>query len=324
MKNTKHIYFLLFVLATIMMGNVSQAQTIDAAYKKATIDRISQLVNDNYVFPEVAEKTGKHLSKQLEDGKFDNDSTVELFARSLTAEVQSVNHDKHMRIRTGGTQSPLRPAGNNNSDAGFKEVKMLEGNIGYIDMRLFFPVAMASTAADEAMKKLEAADAIIIDLRYNGGGDPAMVQYLCSYFFDKKVHLNSLYHRNNNETEEFWTVNVEGKKLPDIPLFILTSKRTFSGAEEFSYDMQTQQRATLVGETTGGGANPGGVFSINDQMNIFIPTGAAINPITKTNWEGVGVKPDFDATADKALETAIPLATEAAKKYADSKKKKGF
>ncbi len=143
-----------------------------------------------------------------------------------------------------------------------------------------------------------------------------MVQYLCSYFFGEKVHLNSLYWREGDRTDEFWTLEkVNGTKMPDVPLFVLTSNYTFSGAEEFSYNMQTQKRATLIGETTGGGANPGGTRPINDNLSVFIPTGKAINPITGTNWEGVGVVPEVKVEADVALEKGIELATAAAKEY---------
>jgi len=312
----------LTIAASFFIAATAAAQAIDESFKRSSIGMIAELINENYVFPEVADKTSKHIQQKLEDGGFRNDTTAVLFAAALTRELQSVNHDKHMRVRTGTPQSPLRPGADGN--AGFKEVKLLEGNIGYVDMRLFFPASMAAGKADDAMKQLAGADAIIIDLRNNGGGSPDMVQYLCSYFFDKKIHLNSLYSRSDNATREFWTREVDGKKLPDIPLFILTSQKTFSGAEEFSYNMQTQKRAVLVGETTGGGANPGGVFPVNEQLNIFIPTGTAINPVTKTNWEGTGVKPDIFVTADKALEQTLPLARAAAQQYAGSNKKKGF
>ena len=148
-----------------------------------------------------------------------------------------------------------------------------------------------------------------------------MVQYLCSYFFDKKVHLNSLYWREGNVTNEFWTLDkVGGKKMPDVPLFVITSNRTFSAAEEFSYNMQTQKRATLVGQTTGGGANPGGTRPINQNLSVFIPTGRAINPITNTNWEGVGVIPEESTTEEKAYETTYDLATKAAESFRDKSK----
>jgi hypothetical protein len=314
MKRSLLVTLLFVTIMFLPCETVAQKNKLSDEFKSASIDRINELVNENYVFPDVAKSTGEHLIKKLKEGRFNADTTAAAFSKSLTEEVQSVNNDKHMRIRSGEAGAGGPGSADNSGDGGFKEVKMLEGNIGYMDMRLFFSASVASGIADEHMKTLASADAIIIDLRYNGGGSPDMVQYLCSYFFDKKIHLNSLYNRVANTTREFWTIDVKGKRMPDIPLFILTSKRTFSAAEEFSYNMQTQKRATLIGETTGGGANPGGVFRINDQLSIFIPTGKAINPVTGTNWEGVGVKPDLAVAADKALEEAMVLAGETTKK----------
>jgi C-terminal processing protease CtpA/Prc len=158
------------------------------------------------------------------------------------------------------------------------------------------------------------AKALIIDLRSNGGGDPFTVALVASYLFgDKPVHINSLYFRPANRTDDFYTdPNVSGKKFgASKPVFVLTSSRTFSGAEEFAYDVQTQKRATIVGETTGGGANPGGAVRLPYDLTVFVPTGRAINPITKTNWEGVGVKPDVPAAADDALDVALRMARQA-------------
>ncbi len=310
----KKIYIALLIVSFAINAQ-AQNEKLTSDYKKEVIEQVVELVNDNYVFPDVAKTTGESLVKKLKEGRFDNDSTIAAFAKSLTEEVQLINHDKHMRIRPQTAGSP-GVFNNSTNDAGFKEVKMLDNNIGYIDLRLFFPPSIAAPVADKSFKELAGAKAIIIDLRNNGGGSPDMVQYLCSYFFDKKIHLNSLYSRLTNSTREFWTIDVNGTKMPDIPLFILTSKRTFSGAEEFSYNMQTQKRATLIGETTGGGANPGGIFRINDDLGIFIPTGRAINPITGTNWEGVGVKPAIAVPVDEALEKAKVLAAQTpAKKY---------
>jgi len=150
-----------------------------------------------------------------------------------------------------------------------------------------------------------------------------MVQYLCSYFFDEVLHLNSLVYREDNRVDEFWTLEeVGGKKMADVPLFVITGEGTFSGAEEFSYNMQTQKRATLVGQTSGGGANPGGTRSINEKLFVFIPTGRAENPITKTSWEGVGVIPEIQCAVGESLQQAHTLAQGAAKAYRQGKSDK--
>ena len=320
----KHLFIILFALS--IQALFSQETTLSAAYKKETIEILTLLIQDFYIYPNVAKKTSEHLYKQYEAGYFDKCKDNETFATVLTESVQSVNKDKHMRIMSNEpyiapqnnleAKSAHRMGQINNYRSlnhGFKELKIMEGNVAYLDLRMFAPMEKAKKIADAYMKLLSLSDAVIIDLRHNGGGNPSMVQYLCSYFFDKKLHLNSLYYREGDRTEEFWTLEeVGGKKLVDIPLFIMIGEETFSGAEEFSYNMQTQKRATLIGQTSAGAANPGGTRGINENLSVFIPTGRAINPITNTSWEGVGVQPEIRTKKEETLEQAHMLARKAA------------
>ncbi|MGM5470520.1 S41 family peptidase [Flavobacteriaceae bacterium LMO-SS05] len=328
----------LLILVLFLYFNLSfaQEQPLNKAYKEQVILKLSQLMNDYYVFPEIAKLTEEHLKTQLNEGYFDQFENDEAFAAALTASVQAINHDKHMRIwknkpYVAPDKSPERMIEekldqldrSRRANAGFVTVKILEGNIGYLDLRGFAGMEIAKPVADAYMKLMSKTDAIIIDLSKNGGGSPFMVQYLCSYFFDQKLHLNSLYWREGNKTDEFWTLDeVGGPKMPDVPLIIMTSSRTFSGAEEFSYNMQTQKRATLVGQTTGGGANPGGSMGINNNLSVFIPSGKAINPITKTNWEGVGVIPEVETTEDGTFDKAYEIAQDAAEAYRTQRNEK--
>jgi len=323
--------FSILFIALFFNISLSKAQdkSISKDYKENVIQKLSQLMNDYYVFPEVAKLTDEHLRAQLLDGYYDQFENDETFAVALTNSVQAINKDKHMRIRASQPymapeksqkkiieEKIVRIDNSRKSNAGFKTVETLEGNVGYLDLRGFAGLETGKKVADAYMRLLARTDAIIIDLSKNGGGSPRMVQYLCSYFFDQKLHLNSLYWREGNRTEEFWTLDeVGGLRMPDTPLFIITSERTFSAAEEFSYNMQTQKRATLVGQTTGGGANPGGNQRINDNLSVFIPTGKAINPITKTNWEGVGVIPEEETSIENAYDKALDLAQEAAEDF---------
>jgi C-terminal processing protease CtpA/Prc len=188
----------------------------------------------------------------------------------------------------------------------------LEGNVGYVEIRSFAYSARA--IADAVAKEMSAvadADALIIDIRRNGGGAPEAVSLISSYLFgEQPVHLNSLYFRPDNTTEDFYTLrSVAGKRFgPDKPVYVLTSKATFSAAEEFAYNLQSRKRATIVGETSGGGAHPGGTQQVGEGFWVFVPAGRAINPITRTNWEGVGVIPEVPVPADSALTTALRLA----------------
>jgi C-terminal processing protease CtpA/Prc len=193
---------------------------------------------------------------------------------------------------------------------GFEKIERLPGNIGYVDLRGFSDAKGGAETVQAAMTFLGNTDALIFDLRQNGGGSPEMVALISSYLFgDKPVHLNSLYWRKGDRTEDFYTKpNLVNKKFADKDVYVLTSNRTFSGAEEFSYNLKNLKRATIIGETTGGGANPGGVFRLSDHFGVFIPTGRAISPITKTNWEGTGVEPDVKVPKEQALKTAYLLA----------------
>jgi C-terminal processing protease CtpA/Prc len=189
---------------------------------------------------------------------------------------------------------------------GFAKVERLPGNIGYLEFLNFMDEELGADTVAAAMNFINGTDALIIDMRKNGGGNPAMVALVCSYLFGPEpVHLNDLYWREGNRTDEFWTKKeVAGKRYLNKDVYVLTSKRTFSGAEEFSYNLKNLKRATIIGETTGGGAHPGGGFRISEHFGMFVPTGRAISPITKTNWEGTGVTPDISVPADQALHVA--------------------
>lgn len=325
------ILSLIFTLS--MQTLICQESALDNHYKKEVIEKVSELIEVFYIYPEIAKKTNDYLYEKYKAGHFDSCKDNESFAKSLTEIVQSINKDKHMRIMANnffeGQENTLERKAAQRMDQinaykkynhGFKEVKLLEDNVGYLDLRGFAQLERGREIADAYMKLLSQADAIIIDLTNNGGGDPAMVQYLCSYFFDKKLHLNSLYYREGNRTDEYWTLEeVGGKKLAEIPLFIMLGKETFSGAEEFSYNMQTQKRATLVGQTSAGAANPGRTIGINEYLAVFIPTGRPINPITKTSWEAVGVQPEIHSKKEETLAKALSLAQKAADSLRKSK-----
>jgi C-terminal processing protease CtpA/Prc len=185
-------------------------------------------------------------------------------------------------------------------------VERLEGNVGYLDLRQFVHARWAGATAVAAMNFLGGSDALIIDVRQNGGGEPSMIQLLTSYFFDEPKHINSFYIRPRDTIDQYWTqAYVPGNKMPNIPLFILTSSFTFSAAEEFTYNLKNMKRATIVGENTGGGAHPVmDVFYPSIKLEVRVPMGRAINPISGTNWEGVGVAPDIVVPQQKALPVA--------------------
>lgn len=297
---------------------------VDSATKTQVIDNVLRSLNDEYVFPETAKKMEADIRARQKNNEYDTVATARGFADKLTADLQSVSHDKHLRVRYSDRAIPVRQNQDEPTDAekaeetryvkfmnsGFEQVERMRGNIGYIRFNGFVDPEKGADTVQAAMNFVADTDALIFDLRSNGGGDPAMVRLICSYLFgDKPVHLNDLYWRKGNRTEEFWTTpTVAGKKYLDKDVYVLTSSRTFSGAEEFSYNLKNLKRATIVGETTGGGANPGDFVRLTDHFGAFVPGGRAVNPITKTNWEGTGVEPDVKVPRDQALKTAYLLA----------------
>lgn len=306
----------------IAQGPPDQADlTIDAATRSAVIDAALKKLNDNYVFPETARKMEQAVRGRIANKEYDQITSARMLATTLQGHLQEVSHDKHLRVIYSA--EPLPPERNNRepgpeetarqleflrtSNFGFEKVERLPGNIGYLDLRGFQPAEFGAETVVAAMNFLANTDALIIDLRRNGGGDPAMVALISSYLFGPEpVHLNDLYFRPNDSTRQWWTLPyVPGKRYGDKKeVFVLTSNRTFSAAEEFTYNLQNLKRATIIGETTGGGAHPGGPRRINEHFAIWVPSGRAINPISKTNWEGTGVKPDVDVPADQALRVA--------------------
>jgi retinol-binding protein 3 len=322
----------ILIVALFVMRFVGFAQppqpppdlSIDSESQASLVNVLSKELNEGYVFAETAKKMETDIKGRLKNKEYDAITSSRAFAERLTADLQAISRDKHLRVRFSYETLPARrdrreptaeEIARNQSfmkrvNYGFDRAERMDGNIGYIELRGFFdPEGGAATVA-AAMSMIANTDALIFDLRQNGGGDPRMVALVCSYLFgDKRVHLNDLYFRPADKTEEFWTnPSVPGKKFVDKDVYVLTSSRTFSGGEEFANNLKVLKRATIVGETTGGGANPGGMVRLNDHFGVFVPTGRAINPITKTNWEGTGVEPDVKVPKDHALKTAYLMA----------------
>lgn len=313
------------VVALGLFAASARAQTppVDAALRATIIDALVKQMDDYYVFPEVAAKVGTALRAKQQRGGYDSITDADTLANVLTADLRAAGHDKHLRVSASPTprSAATGPTPEQREEFekqmvargfGIAKVDTLAGNVGYLDVRGFDRISFAAPAITAAMTQLAERDALIVDMRNNGGGDPAGVAFLSSYLFDQRTHLNDLYFREGDRTTSFWTdTGVPGKRFGQLkPVYVLTGPRTFSGGEEFSYNLQQLKRATLVGETTRGGANPGRMRDLSPYFAAFIPNGRAINPVTKTNWEGSGVTPDVKVPADQALAAAHKLALE--------------
>lgn len=305
-----------------MVPAPSQAAILDARERQHVVDAAIVNLQRYYIDQAVGEKTAAALLKHLKNGDYDAISDGAALADLLNKQMRAGAHDGHLRIAYHVVKTPERPPGPPPPDAlaryrkemesnncTFEKVEVLPHNIGYLKLNAFPypPVCQPTLAA--SMAALNHADAIIFDVRDNGGGSGSMVELIAGYLFDQPAHLHDLYNRAANTREQSWTVSpVPGNRLADKPVYVLTSARTFSAAEAFSYDLKMLKRATLVGETTAGGAHVAAVHWIDDHFGMMVADAMPINPISKTNWEGTGVQPDVKVKAADALKTARKLA----------------
>jgi hypothetical protein len=310
---------LLGTFALALGLSVAHAQAPDAATRNRIVhDAIAQ-IRDAYVDPSAAGRIEAALSRNpatLAAAADDED-----FANRLTTLMQSVVPDRHLHVEysaevlaheaapTAGELAQRR-AQDDAANYGVERVERLAGNVGYVDLRSFPKTDWAAETLAAAMSLVAHADALIIDLRRNVGGYPATATLVESYLFDRRTHVVDVFWREGRRTEQFWTQDsVPGLRFGGTkPVWILTSKATFSGAEQFAYDLKNLKRATLVGESTGGGANPGKFVALDDHFGLFVPTGRAVSPVTHGNWEGVGVAPDVPVESQDALRVAHRLA----------------
>src|SRR5688572_12018166 len=294
------------------------AGSFDATLRARVIEGAIDHMLRAYIFADVAEKMAEAVRRRASLKEYDAMTYPQEFAATLTTHLQEVSRDKHLQIvyhpaglpQLGGSPTAedraRALADERRRNFGFQRVERLDGNVGYIELLGFSGSEEVAEAAVPAMNFVADTDALIFDLRRNGGGSPVTIGLISSYLFDTVVHLNDFYIRETDSRRQFFTrADVQGRRYgPDKPVFILTSSRTFSAAEEFTYNLKNLKRATIVGETTGGGAHPGGVRRITDHFGVWVPNGRAINPITKTNWEGTGIEPHIKVAADDAFGAA--------------------
>ncbi|WP_406443439.1 S41 family peptidase [Streptomyces sp. NBC_01613] len=284
----------------------------------AVVDETARLLTEHYVFPDVAEQLAALLRRRLAEGAYDVASAEDL-GGLVTADLQSVNTDLHLRLKYHPEQVPqgqgeaALAAMRHDFDAslgGVPRVQLLEGGTALLELApALFPLSWSAEPLAAALTLVARADALILDLRGNGGGDPDTVAFVCSYLLDERTHLNTMYAREGDRYDQSWSLpHVPGARFGGTkPVYVLTAPRTFSAAEELAYDLQQLGRATVVGETTRGGAHPREGWTVHPNLEATIPVGRSINPVSRTNWEGTGVLPDVPCPAPDALDRALTL-----------------
>ena len=335
----KRIQKLIILLFIFLMGysvtvgssqSMPNASKIDDTERKEIVRAACTLIKEKYLEAEIAEKVETFIGSKFDKGEYNNINNGIQLSRALTMDFFSISKDKHLWIRFDppeAERSRLR-SGKNPEDVrkgmelwveeerylnyGFEKVERLRGNIGYLKLRMFFPSEYAGDTAAAAVAFLANTDAIIIDLRENQGGAPSMVQFLASYFVEKKpVLLTSTVYPRKNKTHQTWSLPyVPGKRLADKDVYILTSRHIFSAPEGFAFALKRLKRATIVGEKTAGGSHLTRMYPIAGKYVLAVPYGKPLDPETGTGWEGKGIKPDVSVPANIALEKAHLLALE--------------
>jgi C-terminal processing protease CtpA/Prc len=284
------------------------------------VEKARQLVAEHYVFADLGARLGEALGRCAHEGRYAGVDNPAALATLVTEDLQSLNGDRHLRLKyhpaeladeDGGEVTLVWSREAARTMGGVASVERLAGNIGHLALRpILFSPSMAAEAIIAAMNLVARTEALVMDLRGCVGGDPATVALLCSYLFDEATELNAIYLREGDRTMQSWTLPyVPGPRFGgDKPIFVLTGPSTFSGGEALSYDLQQRGRATIVGERTGGGAHPRVGFKVHAHLEVTVPTGRPINPVSGTNWEGCGVAPDIEVPAEEAFTVAYRAA----------------
>ncbi len=297
--------------------------TLTAEQRQRLLDAMTALIRAHYVFPDKGIAAADALQAHQAHGDYAAITMEDDFAQRLTDDLRALTHDRHFRVRHRQAGAPAPVSSERQAELevearhGIHSVERLAGGVVLLKVDSFLEPpdnpGLRKAYAD-TMTPIADAPALVLDLRDNYGGDPTTVAFFLSYFFDAQpVHVNDIWSRDENHLWQNWTSrDVPGKRFgARKPMFVLVSKETISGGEEAAYDLQTQKRALVLGETTAGAANPAPPFELEGGFRIHIPTARAINPITHTNWEGTGVLPDVRVDPADAVKAALSRAADA-------------
>jgi hypothetical protein len=315
-------WLLLSILIATSLTAISGAQSrsdVPGLLQKAEIaeiiDSVLTACEIHYVYPDTAHALSEYIRKRFADGVYDDITNLTEIAQRLDDDLLSFTNDRHLHISVmsrddspsiSDTLTNEAIARRARTNFGFRKAEWLPGNIGYLQLDSFEDAVYAGETATAAMSFLARCNALIIDLRYNGGGYETMVRLLASYFFKSPIKINELYFPETDSLEQSWTsAYVPGRKLVDTELYILISDQTASGAEAFAYGMKHSSRAVLIGETTVGMAHWTESWDFpNLGIRADIPIARPVNPVTKTSWERTGVKPHIEVSTDSAFDVA--------------------
>jgi hypothetical protein len=315
--------------------SIGKPPAIDAAARAALVNALADSLAAGYIYEKTGRMLADSLRAELRAGAYNGLETGEALAQRVNATLKRIANDRHLGVQylapsVPGQPAPMRrrvPPGGQASaapreipapvsrvlsfpDLGIATAQIIPGNIGYLDLPGFSGDAAATGAIDSVMALFENTKAIIIDVGRNRGGGPLVIQHLSAYLFDRPTHLVSTFMRGMDAPRERWTAEkVSGRRLPNTPVYILTSGATISAAESFAFGLRNHKRATIVGERTAGGGHFGGFVQLTPGFSVFLPRGRTFNPATNEGWEAEGLAPDVAVPYERALDTAIELAS---------------
>lgn len=277
--------------------------------KLRAVMELARLLRAKYAIAGTAEKAAETIEAKSGQGAYDTILDAAAFGEAVTADLRAVTGDKHLKFGLPSESSgaavegeqAFRQAEIRRGNFGLPRAEVLAGNVGLLEVRRFQAPDLAGDTIASAIAFLANVDAIIVDVRNCRGGSAYVMPVFAGYFLPRATSLFDLVFRGDKFTERFWTAAwLPGRRLAEVPMYILTSGYTFSGAEGFAYRFQVLKRATVVGETTGGGANAGGVLDVAPCFRVWMPMGRPIDVDTGTNWEGTGIVPDVKCPAREA------------------------
>lgn len=306
------------IASPVSASDNTASDELTPAWRQSIVETVAVVISKNYVDEDKAVEMGASIRDSLDSGSYNDIKSLPEFCRRLTHDLREMSSDRHLEVSPYQNELKENESGDpdemtkrrlpslRKKNFGFRKVELMDGNLGYIDLRFFGDARYAGPTAVAALNFLAYCDALIVDLRQNNGGQPSMIQLICSYLFEKPEHIGGFYLRKEDRIEQFWTqAYVSGPRLSDVPVYILVSDRTFSAAEGFAYSLQQLHRAKIIGEKTAGGANPQMPHYFPDvSITVNVPYGRAVVPPANDNWEGKGVIPDIPVPAPQALDAA--------------------
>lgn len=332
------------VLALLSLNCISIAQLrMDQEKQEALVGKVLSELREKYPFPEITAKLAATLQQNLNTGAYAKIADPDQFALRLTQDLQEVSHDRHISLSYSADKLEVRPINLKSmyvpkedlkriqqearaSNFGTTEVRILDGNVGYIRFDVFAPLPVAAETYVAALRFVANTDALIFDLRNCGGAnDPDAIPFIAGYLFEHPVHMTDFYLGSAKTPRQLWSAeHVPGPTFYDVPVHVVTSRATFSGCEAFAYELQALKRATVVGEVTGGGGNPNAIYPIDEHFSLSTPIARIVNPTTGMNWNEKGVQPDVPAERAEALHKAHVGSLQALLQRAPEERKKEY